>query len=174
MGKGHVINHSSKELFIIETDSGHAIVHRLGARRKSPRDVDADGFKRADGQAILFHKDWWKIPDYTTAHIFQAGENLLIPVSIMVPVPNDQFGTYRIDRAKDWGEELAYVTGIIRDKSGKTVGYDTDKYGRLTKIKAIKLARQGKLDNVSVVMTKRGVAYLRAWKNTQRNDNLTV
>ena len=171
-GKGHVINHSSKELFVIENDSGRVIVHRLGARRKSPRNVDADGFKRADGKAILFHKNWWKVPNFFTAHIFQVGADILIPASVMIPVGDNRFGHYEFDRAKDWGEELAYVTRIIRSKSGKTVGYDTDKYGRLSKSKGIKLTQQGKLDNVVVVMSKRG-PYLRTWKNAQSDDNLT-
>ena len=111
------------------------------------------------------------MPDFFTAHIFQVGSDLLIPASVMIPVADNRFGHYEFDRAENWGEELAYVTRIIRSKSGKTVGYDTDKYGRLSKSKAIKFTQQGKLDNVVVVMNKRGT-YLRTWKNAQQADNL--
>ena len=62
-GKGRIINCSSQELLILETDSGPAIVHRLGPKRKSTENVDTDAFRRSDGNPILLHSGWWKVPD---------------------------------------------------------------------------------------------------------------
>lgn len=70
-GKGRILNHSSQELLILETDSGPAIVHRLGPKRKSPENVDIDAFRRLDGSPILMHSSWWKVPDDYTANIYQ-------------------------------------------------------------------------------------------------------
>jgi len=92
LGRGQILNHSSIPLFVVETDSGSAIVHVLGPKRKSPKQVDADGFRRLDGETVLLHKDWWKIVDFTTADIWQIGDNLLIPTSLAIPVSDGYFG----------------------------------------------------------------------------------
>ncbi len=76
---GRVISHSAIELLVLETDSGPAIVHRLGPHAKTPDGVDADAFKRADGKTILGHKEWWKIPDRFVEDIYQIGEDALKP-----------------------------------------------------------------------------------------------
>jgi hypothetical protein len=169
---GQVINHSSKELLVIENDSGKPIVHRLGPKMKSPNGIDADGFKRGDGESILAHKDWWKIGSGFTANIYQIGRNFLVPISLALPVPDNWFGDYTIDRSPNWGIELAYVTSIIRDKNRKVIGYMTDKFGKVSKAKGIQLAKQGKLDNVDVVHHQNGNIYLRSKRNKTPTDNL--
>ena len=53
--KGMVRNHSSKILWVIETDTGKPKAHKLGPKRKSPKGMDAAGFKRFDGKSISNH-----------------------------------------------------------------------------------------------------------------------
>lgn len=173
-GKGQILNHSIKELFILETDSGPPVVHRLGPKRKSPPGVDADGFKRADGESILLHNGWWKIPDDFQADIYQVGDNFLISVSVMLPVPDRHFGDYEIRQETDWGEKLTYVTGILKDNRGKTIGYVIEGQNRITVTEAIMLTKEGKLDNVVIVENKNGTIFLRTKKNTIPEDNLTA
>jgi hypothetical protein len=170
---GRVINHSSIELLVLETDSGPAIVHRLGPRMKTPDGVDADAFKRADGKTILGHKDWWKIPDWFVADIYQIGEDALIPVSVMLPVGDKQFGEYSEDNSKSWGIQLTYVECIKYDKSGKVVGYSITGRGEVTRAEAITMAEDGLLDNVVIVTNKKGNRYLRTKKNVTTLKNLT-
>ncbi len=173
-GKGQVLNHSSKELFIFETDSGPPIVHRLGPKRKSPSSVDADGFRRADGESILLHSSWWKIPDGFRADIYQLGNNVLIPVSVMAPVRDLQFGNYEIREEANWGEELVYVTGILKDKRRRTTGYLVEGRGEIAVAEAIALATEGGLDNVVIVKHKNGHTFLRTKRNAISDDNLTA
>ncbi len=173
-GKGHVLNHSSKELLVLETDSGPPVVHKLGPKKKSPANVDADGFKRADGESILLHSSWWKIPDDFKADIYQVGGNFLIPVSVMAPVPDLHFGNYEIRQEADWGEKLTYVTGILKDTRGITTGYFIEGRGEVTIADAIKQAKEGGLDNVVVVKNKNGRTFLRTKRNTTSDDNLTA
>lgn len=142
-GRGQILNHSSIPLLVIETDSGQAVAHLLGPKRKTPRHVDADGFRRVDGETIFLHKNWWKIVNFTTADIWQVGNNLLVPTSFAIPVSDHYFGKYKIDETLNWGEELTYVTDIIRSKRGKVTGYIAEKFGKLSKKEAIRLAGEG-------------------------------
>ena len=107
IGKGQIISHSEKALLVIENDLGSPVAHILGPKRKSPKRIDADGFKRADGKAILLQKGWWKITDVSSADIWQIGEDFLIPVSLTVPVPDDHFGSYNLDESSNWEIELS-------------------------------------------------------------------
>jgi hypothetical protein len=173
-GKGQVINHSECALFVVETDSGQAIVHILGAKRKSPENVDADGFRRADGQSIFLHKGWWKIVNFTTADIWQLGKNLLLPTSLAIPVEDQHFGKLKIDESPDWGKSLTYVSSILKNKRGRVTGYVIEPYGKISKKEAIRLTRAGKLDNVVVVTNKQGTIFLRTKKNAETMDNLTA
>ena len=132
LGKGRVLNHSSKTLLVIENDSGKPIAHTLGPKRKSPSGVDADGFKRSDGQTILGHKGWWKIVDISSADIWELGSDLLIPVSLMFPVSDSHFGGYETV-AGEWGEEMAYVTDRVLNKRRKVIGYHAETFGRISK-----------------------------------------
>lgn len=173
-GKGQVVNHSQVSLWVLETDSGPPVVHVLGPRRKSPKSVDADAFRRADGKTILMHKHWWKIVNFTTADIWQIGGDILVPTSFAFPVSDTYFGAYRLDKTPSWGEELVYVSAIIRNRRGKVIGYHADKFGRLSKAKAIQLAKAGEFDNVVVVRNRQGTVFLRTKKNAEAADNLTA
>jgi hypothetical protein len=173
-GTGRIYNHTSKELLVLETDSGPPVVHRLGPHRKSPIEVNADGFRRGDGAAILLHKDWWKVPTYCRADIFQVGDDLLIPVSLMIPVSDKHFGNYEIRDEADWVEKMTYVTSIIKDKRGNTTGYSVEGRGIVSVEDTVKLADAAEIDNVVVVRSKSGGTYLRTKKNTTAEDNLTT
>jgi hypothetical protein len=173
-GKGQIINHSEIPLLVLETDSGQVIAHILGAKRKSPESVDADGFRRADGQSIFLHKSWWKIVNFTTADIWQLGKDMLVPTSLAIPVGDQHFGKIKVGETPGWGESLTYVSSILRNKRGRVTGYVADRYGRLSKKEAIRLAKAGKLDNVVVVTNSQGTTFLRTKKNAEIMDNLTA
>lgn len=169
---GLILNHSSKTLLVIETDSDQPTAHVLGPKRKSPASIDADGFKRQDRQTILGHKGWWKVPDFCRADIWEIGSNFLLPVSIMRPVKDNHFGSYQLD-SSEWGEDLAYVTARVLNKKKKVVGYIAEKYGRISKEKAIQLTKEGRLDNV-VVAERGGTIFLRTKRNMTEMDNLSA
>ena len=56
--KGSVFNHSSKTLWIVETDTGPARAHKLGPKMRSPSNVDADGIKTVDTIDAAGDIDW--------------------------------------------------------------------------------------------------------------------
>ena len=93
-GKGTVKNYSSKTLWVVETDTNHphgpAIAHLLGARKRTPRGLDADGFKRADGKSIRGHKAWWKVYGHIAARVYDYGEKVAVS-GFIVKVPETQF-----------------------------------------------------------------------------------
>jgi hypothetical protein len=174
LGKGRVLNHSRKTLLVIENDSGKPIAHLLGPKRKTPSDIDADGFRRSDGATILGHKHWWKIIDISSADIWQIGSDFLIPVSLMLPVSDGHFGKYKVDNSEGWGEKMAYVTARIQNKRGKVIGYVAEGFGRISKTEAIRLVGAGKLDNVVVATSSKGTVFLRTKKNMDSMDNLSA
>ena len=83
--KGKVINHSDIELWVIETTTNHPhgppIAHKLSGKRKSPKNIDADGFRRIDAKPIDGHKEWWKILDANNADIYARGTDLKVCVT---------------------------------------------------------------------------------------------
>lgn len=73
--KGSVCNHSSKTLWVVETDSGPAKAHKLGPNMKSPSNIDADGIKTVDGTSINGHTSWWKIRSIANADVYDDSPN---------------------------------------------------------------------------------------------------
>jgi len=73
-GKGTVKNYSSRTLWVVESDTNHphgpAIAHILGPRCRTPKGLDADGFKRVDEKSIRGHKAWWKVYGHITARVY--------------------------------------------------------------------------------------------------------
>ena len=171
--KGTVINHSDMELLVLETDSGTALVHRLGPKEKSPKGVDADGFKRRDGKPILGHKGWWKLPGISSTDIYQVGKDIIQPVSLLLPVSDSHFGKYKIEDALSWGIKVTYVQKILRGSDRKVVAYIIDGNLEISKQKAIEMAQEGLLENVIVVGTKNGGSFLRTKNNANSLKNLT-
>ena len=170
---GKVINHSDLELWVIETTTNHPhgppIAHRLSGKRKSPRGIDADGFRRCDGRSIDGHEGWWKILDLSNADIYPNGDDLKICIAYKKKVPDLHFGAYVVDNSANWGEPLKLVTAIYKTKSRRVVGYEVHGVGYVDKQTALSMAESGELDNI--VLVKRGASkYLRS-KPDQINSN---
>lgn len=173
--KGSVVNHSNIDLLVIETTTNHpngpAIAHRLSGRRKSPKNIDADGFKRLDGKPIDGHAEWWKILDFSTADIYQDGDKLKVSVAYKGKVPDQQFKAYLIDKGEGWGDPLKIVTAIYKSKTRQIVGYEVEGVGRVDRQAAISLAERGDLDNV-VLAQPAGTKYLRTKPDQNQKNNL--
>jgi hypothetical protein len=177
---GKVVNHSSKWLLVIETTTNEgkknkppAVIRQLGPKKKTPANIDADGFKRLDGKSIDGHKEWWKIRSFSTADIYDRDDDLRICVLYKIKVPNKEFGDAEIDNSKNWGEDLKYAFSIIKCKSGKTVGYNIEGYGKVDVAQALKLAKEGKIDNV-IVVARATTPHLRTKPDGEKWNNLTV
>lgn len=106
MPRGQVKNHSSKTLWVVETDSGRAIAHKLGPNRQSSRSVDADGFKAVDGTLIDGHGSWVKLVDLSTADVADQGSALTRGCILCTNVNDNEFGDVTYDGSSGWGEPL--------------------------------------------------------------------
>jgi hypothetical protein len=90
---GRVINRSSRALWVLETDSGTPIAHRLDPGRASPQAVDADAFRAVDGAPIDGQRSWIKIYDFVTATIYDASDDGLRATGwLRRPVEEREFG----------------------------------------------------------------------------------
>jgi hypothetical protein len=104
---GKVRNHSrTKALWVVETDTGSAIAHKLSPGRQSPDGVDADGVKAIDGTLISGHGSWWKVRDINTADINDDGAALSINCLTCSKVGENEFGVVTFDSTEGWGEPL--------------------------------------------------------------------
>jgi len=106
MPKGSVRNHSSRTLWVVETDTGTAVAHLLEPSQQSPSSVDADGFKAVDGTPIDGHTSWVKIRDISTADVRDSGTELTRGCMVCSSVTEFEFGTVRFDRSPGWGRPL--------------------------------------------------------------------
>ncbi len=105
---GQIKNTSSKILWVVETDTGPAIAHKLAPGRKSPSDVDADGVKAVDGTAINDHSSWWKIKDGCVGTVKNSGAQLDL-TTIPIPgsrVQENEFGNVDFKADDGWGVPL--------------------------------------------------------------------
>ena len=103
---GQVNNHSSKYLWVVETDSGKAVAHKLAPQRRSPPGVDADGFKAVDGTPINGHTSWIKIVNVSTANVKDDGDELTRGCILCWKVDESEFGQVTYDFSEVWGEPL--------------------------------------------------------------------
>lgn len=107
MPNGQVKNHSkSKSLWVVETNTGHAIAHKLAPQRKSPNSIDADGMKAVDGTPISGHRSWWKIVNFSTADVEDDGNALTAGCILCIRVEEKEFGNITYDESLRWGEPL--------------------------------------------------------------------
>jgi hypothetical protein len=174
--KGKVINFSDTTLWVVETTTNHphgpSIAHKLHGKRKSPCNIDADGFKRFDGKPIENHNSWWKIRDINTADIYQNGDDLKVVVLFKTKVSDDEFGSYTLDKGENWGEELRLVTAVYKSKrERKTVAYEISGMGSIDKKTALKMAEAGELDNVVIAQNGK-TRYLRTKPDKAFSNNL--
>ncbi len=176
--KGRARNHSSVPLWVIETTTNHPqgppIAHCLQPGKKSPADIDSDGYKRMDSASIHGHGSWWKITDVSTADIFTNGQDLLTLVIYESAVAEDHFGTPIYKGCEEsWGEPIIYITGVIKDKKGATVGYRVDSIGEVSKGRAVELVKNGTIDNAVLVTRNNGSQYLRSYPGQKNFEELS-
>jgi hypothetical protein len=104
---GAVINYSSKTLWVVNTDSGQAIAHKLATMRRSPKGCDADGFKAVDGTPVNGHTSWVKVTDISTAGVSDGPNGELTRGCIACyNVDENEFGAVTYMAAEGWGEPL--------------------------------------------------------------------
>lgn len=107
MANGQVRNHSSKELWVVETDTGPAIAHKLAPGRQSKAAVDADGFKAVDGTLVDGHNSWVKIVNFSTADVANQGAQLTRGCFLCSNVGDNEFGNVTYDQSAGWGEPIS-------------------------------------------------------------------
>jgi hypothetical protein len=179
--EGKIVNRSSAELLVIETTTNEgragkppSVVHKLGSNRKTPKGIDADGFKRFDKKPIQGHLDWWKIRSFSRADIFDAGSYLRIDVIWKKAVKDNEIGAYEFDDNPAWCDTIKDVASIIKNKKNLTTGYVLKDGSNLSLDEAICLAEKGDLDNVYVFCSKNGTKYLRSLPDSSPLNNLRV
>ena len=106
MPNGQVKNGSSKELWVVETDSGSAVAHKLDSGRQSPEDIDADGFKAVDGTLIDGHDSWIKINNFSTADVTNNDSQLSRGCILCANVEENEFGNVTFDQSSGWGDPI--------------------------------------------------------------------
>lgn len=165
--KGRVRNHSSKDLWVIESTTNHPkgppIAHILKPGMKSPAKIDADGFKRVDGKAISDHPHWWKITNLSTADVFNKGTGMFVAVAYKSEVSEHHFGIPKYLKEQTWGVPINYIVDVERGKNRSVEKYLTSQKGWLKKDEAMKLALHGEIDLVVVVKPFEKDGYLRSF-----------
>lgn len=106
MPKGRVKNHSTKTLWVVETETGTAVAHKLASRHQSPQAVDADGFRATDGTAIDGHASWIKLVDLSTADVADRGVELTRGCILCKNVGDNEFGNISYENSDNGGEPL--------------------------------------------------------------------
>lgn len=107
--RGSVQNHSSQALWVVETDSGRAVAHRLAPGWTSPPWIDADGVRSEQGIAEAEsdpHRSWWKVRDVSVALVQDHDATLEISCWFCSKVHDLEFGPVRYDDRPGWGEPL--------------------------------------------------------------------
>lgn len=172
-GKGAVKNHSTKTLWVVEnTSTGKPIAHKLGPGRRSPPNIDADGFKRVDGKPVQKHTSWWKIRNHTTADIYDKGNGLIVRIIVMKKVKEDEFGNVKYAPSPGWGIPLRNIVGVHK-KKGVIQQYLVEKIGWISKAQAINMTSKGLINNAVVAISRAGNTYLRSRPDNILSNNFT-
>lgn len=175
---GVIKNHSSKILWVVEGTTTPpknyaTTAHKLYPNMKSPKIIDADGFRRYDNKSIEGHSAWWKIRDIFTADIYDCGSGVDVKVTYKEKVKIEHFGSVFYDNSGNWGEPIQNVIKVKKDVTKIISHFLVDNIGWITKNEAIKLAKQGKIDNVVIVNSKKHGAYLRSNPDHQKENNFS-
>lgn len=141
---------------------------------KTPKNIDPDGFKRADGKPIYRHIARWKIRSICTAEVISSGDDLEFSLWLKKAVEDNEFREYEFDNAPNWGDPIVDVASIIKNKKKKTVGYILESGEELSRASAIRMAEQGELDNVTVFTSSQGYKYLRTKPDNYLDNNLGI
>lgn len=174
-GKGRVKNHSTKTLWVVESDTNHphgpAVAHLLKPNYKSLINIDADGFKRYDGKTINGHKYWWKIVGRTTADIYDSNSDLKIDIIYKRAVPENEFGEIQYDNSDNWGTPIIKIINAEFGKKRVIEKYLLDDDRWISKDKAISLVKNDLIDNAVVVEPKNSTAYIRSKPDKTKENN---
>jgi hypothetical protein len=171
---GQVKNFSSKKLWVIETDSGKPIARWLQPGFKSPKEIDADGFKRVDKGAIEGHKNWWKIYDISTAEIYDKGDSLRVSAITKTAVDEHHFGKNPSYRNESWGSPIQLVLDVKRDKKKRIVAYHVSNIGWVDLEEALKMTCHHEIDNARPVFPASGQPYIRTRRDKELFNNLST
>lgn len=94
-----------------------ALARWLESGFKTPKNIDVDGFKRFDGVPVAGHPNWWKIYDFATAEIFDAGQELTVSAISKTAVDENHFGK-TLYKQESWGTLIKLVIDVRREKKG--------------------------------------------------------
>ncbi|MFZ4713134.1 MAG: hypothetical protein ACOYL6_05470 [Bacteriovoracaceae bacterium] len=174
--KGQVKNFSSKSFWVLETETGKPIAHKLLPMTKSPNVIDADAFRRSDGKSIEAHSSWWKFYDFSTLEIYDNAENIKLSIITKTKVTDKEFGPATIiyEDTKSWGVPLKLVTDVKRDKKEKIVGYFVPELGWLSQDETLALTCKGEIDNARPVFPIKGTPYIRTRRDKEFFNNLAT
>lgn len=173
--KAQIRNYSSQDLWVLETDTkinGYdAVAHILKPGMKTPKSIDIDGFKRVDGRVIEGHKEWWKILDGFQVYIYDKSRVVkALAIPYKKKVGTNEFGNKIWFDKSLWGEKISNVINVERNQKGHITHYYIEGFGKVTKRKAIKMAKNGEVDNVVIVENNNGT-YLRSRPDGNKSNN---
>jgi hypothetical protein len=103
---GRVKNNSTKVLWVVETETGKPIAHKLAPGRRSPKGLDADGLRAVDGTPVDGHTSWIKVYDTATADVADNGKQLTAGCILCIRVGESEFGIVVFDNSDGWGEPI--------------------------------------------------------------------
>lgn len=173
--KGQVKNFSSLSLWVLETETGPPIAHRLLPMMKSPNSIDADAFRRTDNKAIEGHKSWWKIYDFSTAEIFDEKNSVRVSSITKTRVNDKEFGdTLIVYDESSWGVPVKLITDVRRNKKKEITRYHVTGLGWLSPLEALSLVCHGEIDNGRPVFPKKGKPFIRTRRDQELLNNLEV
>jgi hypothetical protein len=175
-GKGVVKNLSSHTIYVVENDTKNKpVARKLGPKRKTPKTIDADGFKRADGKPIKGHSHWWKLRGWTTIILFDDGEDIKFGDTygkkFLSKVPEDEFGNVTYDHVKNWGIPIKNITDTKKDKNGTLSEFYVESIGWISKIEAINMIKNELIDNAIVVEPNGNEPYIRSKPDGIKSNN---
>ena len=172
---GSIRNHSSKILWVLETDSGPAKAHKLAPNMKSASTIDADGVKTVDGTLIDGHSSWWKIRDISTADIYDGNQNgqLTIKAKFKSRVKENQFGEVEYLPDSGWGEKINNVVSVRKNTKGSITEFRVNNgIGWISKTEAVEFAKKGLIMAI-VVNPKNSDSYIRSKPDNTKKNNFS-
>lgn len=170
---GQIKNFSSKELWVVETESGKAIARRLPPGFKTPPKIDHDAFKRVDKKPIEVHKNWWKIYDVSTAEIFDQGDAVRVSAIAKTAVNENRFGS-PIYKNVVGGLPIQLVIDVKRNRKKQIVGYYISELGLVTPRQALIMACNREIDNARPVFPKNEPPYIRTRRDIEIPNNISA
>lgn len=173
--KGHIINYSSKPLWVIEGEHGKATAYLLPPMTRSPQDIDIDGFRRIDDKPIGGHISWWKIYD-STIEIFDEGDGIKTSKTIRRSVTDKEFTSDKViyKKSKEWAEPIKLIDDVQRNKKRRITKYHVTETGWIEPDIALRMTCSGEIANARPVFPASGKPYIRTRRDREIFNNLEV